>query len=263
MSNFNIKEFTDSSRRQNYNIMTDLTNDFFQAGMTLNPSTQQWMTPKALFKRGEAAKSLANQITGELEWAFKRGAGRSTLTGPNNGATARGFLTDDLKNKLKNAETLKFDNFAYEPTQFAMIAAQNGYRLERVTKAMIAKSKKDGDGEYEDKNNGEGYLIFGDTIKAPIEKRTEKKIDIVSEDNGNEETSIDQEISSFTTAWNSKKKDNANNSTLRLEAKAFIKMLTNKEPNINKDRALSLFTTMTGGDPWIASKYGNIEDYLQ
>ena len=93
--------------------------------------------------------------------------------------------------------------------------------------------------------------------------RTSKKTDIVNEDGSNEETSIDQELPSFTTSWKSKRKDNANNSVFRVEAKAFIKMLTSKEPNISKDRALSLFTTMTGGEPWIASKYGNIEDYLQ
>tara|TARA_R100001509_G_scaffold118785_1_gene73162 strand:+ start:2200 stop:3744 length:1545 start_codon:yes stop_codon:yes gene_type:complete len=249
ISNLGEKELSESAVRQNRNVMTDLTNNAFEAKMTLSTSGQ-WQSIPALKDRADKAISLGNQITDNLKWAHSKG--RSDISSKNLGATARGFLTDDLKNKLKNADMLKFDNFAYDPTTFSLIAAENGHQTVRVTKEMIG----DGTGAYADLNNGQPYLLIGKKIKITPNLRTEKKTNISNDsaiNSDDEQTTTDD----FTKQWENLTKTGSSNARKRTLAHSIRNFLLSKGISYSEQELKTEFRTITGAN-WIDSNFGDI-----
>lgn len=243
ISNLGVKEFTPTTRKSNYNQMVDLTSDAFNVEMTLLPNGT-WQTVGGAKESGDTAVSLGNQIVDELAWAHK--GGRSDTTSANLGSTARGFLPDELKDKLKNSNMLKFDNFAYEPTTFAMIAASNGYKLKRVTKQDIV------DGEA-DLNNGQPYLTIGDKVTVKPKPRTNKKTDIKNTNQTNE-IDEDEVVSAFGNSWNTLIKDNASSGKFKVEADKIKNYLLSRGVTYTEAELKEEFRSITGSN-W---QYGDI-----
>lgn len=246
ISNLGVKEFTTTTRKSNFNQIVDLTSDAFDVEMTLLPSGQ-WQTVRGAKEAGNTAVALGNQITDELAWAHK--GGRADTTSANLGSTARGFLPNELKDKLKNSDMLKFNNFAYEPTTFATIAASNGYKLKRVTKDDIINNNA------LDLNNGQPYLTIGDKVNIKNIPRTSKKTDIK---NDSSITQDDDQITFDTYAeeWKTFTKNRASQNRFGVLARKIANTLLASGVSYTEAELKDEFKTITGSG-WIPF-YGDI-----
>lgn len=111
-----------------------------------------WNSANKKYKNAGISSDFANKFKDMLVWA------KSTDGRGKNQQTARGFIPATASGNFPNLSTSTFDQ-PLEPNTMMEYAARNGMDVMKVTKEMVKT------GDFEDKNDGNGYLIVADKIE--------------------------------------------------------------------------------------------------
>ena len=114
-----------------------------------------WNSANKKYKNAGIASDFANKFKDLVVWS-KSSNGRGE-----NQQTARGFIPSTAKGNFMNLSDSVFDK-PLEPNTMLEYAARNGMDVMKVTREMIKT------GDFEDKNNGNPYLIVSGKIEFDI-----------------------------------------------------------------------------------------------
>jgi len=114
-----------------------------------------WNSANKKYKNAGISSDFATKFTSHIVWA-KSANGRGE-----NQQTARGFIPSTAKGNFPNLSDSIFDE-PLEPNTMLKFASRNGMDVMKVTREMIKT------GDFEDKNNGNPYLIVSDKIEFDI-----------------------------------------------------------------------------------------------
>ena len=120
-----------------------------------------WNSANKKYKNAGIASDFANKFKDLVVWS-KSSSGRGE-----NQQTARGFIPSTTKGNFMNLSDSVFDK-PLEPNTMLEYAARNGMDVMKVTREMIKT------GDYEDKNNGNPYLIVSGKIEFDISEMGDK-----------------------------------------------------------------------------------------
>jgi hypothetical protein len=120
-----------------------------------------WNSANKKYKNASIAADFANKFKDLVVWS-KSSNGRGE-----NQQTSRGFIPSTAKNNFMNLSDSVFDK-PLEPNTMLEYAARNGMDVMKVTREMLKT------GDYEDKNNGNPYLIVSGKIEFDISEMGDK-----------------------------------------------------------------------------------------
>ncbi len=263
-------DFTETNTRNTVNTTTEQISARLGVELVLNPNGIGFQSYKGKVENFNTAVAAGVEYGSLAEWAHSTNpetGGRASTTSshkPLRGASARGFLTED-QIKFFDANAKKFvtksgfgDENAYEPNRFLSLAAINGMRVKKITRAMIAENPS------LDLNHGEAYMVMDGMYPFDDTLRKDPKKNIVGNDNntGNDETNTDTVFRELTTKFADIKNDNTiskkkQSSLMGLQARKIRNFILDNNPGMPKDQIDIQWKRMTNNTPW-ESKWGSL-----